>query len=59
MVGSNPNEVTKLYHTIIGKPLMIPQWILGWNQCRWGYKNTTALRNAVKGYRDNGIPLDV
>ena len=58
MVGATPDEVTKLYHTVVGTPVLIPQWALGWNQCRWGYKNTTELRNVVKGYRDNNIPLD-
>ena len=58
MVGSTPDEVTKLYHTIVGNPVLIPQWALGWNQCRWGYRNTTDLRNVVQGYKDADIPLD-
>jgi len=25
---------------MIGDPVLIPQWALGWNQCRWGYNTT-------------------
>lgn len=38
---------------------MVPQWALGWNQCRWGYDTLDKLKNVVKGYDDNKIPLDV
>ena len=31
MMGAGPNEVTKLYHTIVGLPVVIPHWALGWN----------------------------
>lgn len=31
MMGAGPNEVTKQYHTIVGLPVVIPQWALGWN----------------------------
>jgi alpha-glucosidase (family GH31 glycosyl hydrolase) len=43
MTADTPNEVTKLYHTIIGTPVLVPQWALGWNQCRWGYNSTEEL----------------
>ena len=41
--GANPNELTTMYHTIVGTPVLTPQWALGWNQCRWGYRNTSDL----------------
>lgn len=31
MVGATPDAVTKLYHTVVGKPVVTPQWGLGWN----------------------------
>jgi len=58
MMGDTPDAVTKLYHTIIGKPVTIPQWALGWNQCRWGYNSTQDLKEVVAGYHGAGIPLD-
>ena len=58
MMGADANEVTKMYHTIVGTPVLIPQWALGWNQCKWGYNDTDALKAVVQGYADAKIPLD-
>jgi alpha-glucosidase (family GH31 glycosyl hydrolase) len=58
MVGNNPNEVTNLYHTIVGKPVLVPQWSLGWSQCRWGYKDLDTLKEVVKNFTDYNLPLD-
>lgn len=58
MTGKDPNEVTMKYHEIVGKPVLTPIWALGWNQCKWGYKNVTELREVVAGYADNDLPLD-
>lgn len=58
MFGSTPNDVTKRYHDLVGKPVLTPMWALGWHQCRWGYKGTDDLAAVVKGYEDNNLPLD-
>jgi len=59
IAGQNPREVVADYHNfIVGKPTLPPIFALGWNQCRWGYENTQALRDVVQNYEDNGIPLD-
>ena len=29
--GSNPSEVVKTYHEIVGKPVLTPMWALGWH----------------------------
>mmetsp|Transcript_28241 Transcript_28241/g.42746 ORF Transcript_28241/g.42746 Transcript_28241/m.42746 type:complete len:472 (-) Transcript_28241:1226-2641(-) len=59
MASATPEGVTKAYHSIVGTPVTIPQWALGWNQCRWGYSDTDHLRQVVANYSDNEIPLDV
>lgn len=59
MIGSTPDETVSQYHSIIGKPVAIPQWALGWHQCRYGYNNTQQLAEVAQGYQDNQIPLDV
>jgi len=46
-VGANPDELTKAYHSIIGTPVVTPQWALGWHQCKWGYKSTEMLESIV------------
>eukprot|EP00117_Sycon_ciliatum_P020528 scpid86327/ scgid18260/ Lysosomal alpha-glucosidase; Acid maltase len=37
---------------------MVPMWLLGWNQSRYGYKDTAALEAVVSNYKKAGIPLD-
>jgi alpha-glucosidase len=38
--------------------VLVPQWALGWNQCRWCYNTTADVEQSTQGYIDNGIPLD-
>lgn len=57
-VGANPDELTKAYHNIIGKPVVTPQWALGWHQCKWGYSTTQALRDVVDGFIAGKLPLE-
>lgn len=57
--GADPNELTAAYHeSIVGKPVVTPQWALGWNQCRWGYRNTTDLQAVVDNYKTYNLSLD-
>ena len=59
MYASTPDLVVKQYHKVIGNPLLIPQWGLGWHQCRWGYNTTEALEYVIGNYSAHNIPLDV
>jgi alpha-glucosidase (family GH31 glycosyl hydrolase) len=58
MMGDGPNTVTTLYQTVVGKPVMVPQWSLGWNQGRYGYTNLDAVKESVKNFSDYDLPLD-
>jgi len=29
--GNSPNTVTKMYHSIVGTPVLTPMWALGWH----------------------------
>jgi alpha-glucosidase (family GH31 glycosyl hydrolase) len=31
MIGNKPDTVVSMLYTLIGNPVMIPQWALGWN----------------------------
>lgn len=31
MLAPTPDQVVKLYHSIVGNPVLIPQWGLGWH----------------------------
>lgn len=59
MRASTPEQVVLQYFTMIGKPVLTPQWALGWHQCRWGYSNLAALKEVVTQYANNQLPLDV
>jgi alpha-glucosidase (family GH31 glycosyl hydrolase) len=41
MTESSPDNLVAKYFKLIGNPVLVPQWALGWNQCRWGYTNTS------------------
>lgn len=56
--GSNPNNVTKAYHKIIGYPVVTPQWALGWHQSQWGLENTKAIKKVADGYFEHNLPLE-
>ena len=34
MTAMSPEEVIKMYHSIVGPPVLTPQWALGWHQSR-------------------------
>jgi len=58
MLAEDPNEVTKLYHSVVGTPVLTAQWTLGWGQSRWGYSTTQALADVVGNYSAQGLPLE-
>lgn len=47
IMASNPNEVVRIYHALVGKPTLPPLWALGWGQGRLGYQNTSVLEAVV------------
>lgn len=58
-MGPQPEDVIKQYHEVVGKPVMIPYWSLGFHHCRWGYKDINITKDVVDKYRQNQIPLEV
>lgn len=37
--SQKPESIIAKYHSMVGTPVLVPQWALGWNQCRYGYLN--------------------
>lgn len=35
--SQKPEDIIAKYHSLVGSPVLTPQWALGWNQCRWCY----------------------
>lgn len=58
MMDQTPDLVVQMYHKIVGKPVLVPQWGLGWKQCRWGYKDLDVIKQVVQNYSDFHLPLD-
>ena len=53
-----PLTIIQSFQKFIAKPLIPPQWSLGWHQCRWGYNDTAKMRAVVQSYKDEELPLD-
>jgi alpha-glucosidase len=58
-IENSPEDLIQKYHNhIVGNPVLIPQWSLGWHQCYWGYETTDWLRWNVNNYTKYDLPLD-
>ena len=54
-----PNQVIAEYHSLIGKPVLIPYWSFGYHQSRWGYNHINILKEVVDNFTKKNVPLDV
>jgi alpha-glucosidase (family GH31 glycosyl hydrolase) len=55
---SKPNSVVQSYTTLIGKPMMPAQWMLGVHHAHDGYSNISQMRSVLDEYRNQSIPLE-
>ncbi|KAJ8305351.1 hypothetical protein KUTeg_015896 [Tegillarca granosa] len=58
-MGPTPENVVQKYTEVIGRPFMPPYWALGFQLCRYGYKDIDDLKGAVSRTKQYGIPHDV
>jgi alpha-glucosidase (family GH31 glycosyl hydrolase) len=58
-LGPTPDSIVQQYTAAVGRPLMVPYWALGFQLCRWGYKNLDAMKAAVNRMRQYDIPHDI
>lgn len=58
ITGTDVKNIVKQFRTMIGRSYIPPLWAFGYGQSRWGYMNETDVREVVKNYRENQIPLD-
>lgn len=55
---SNFDSVVERYYRLVGYPVLIPQWALGWHIAKRGFKSTTELYDTVNNYKKYQIPLE-
>ena len=58
-LGPSVDDVVKQYQSIVGLPNLPPYWSLGYHQSRWGYSNVSELRNVLRQFQENHLPVDV
>ncbi|CAD7690944.1 unnamed protein product [Nyctereutes procyonoides] len=58
-LGPTPEVATKQYHEVIGRPVMPPYWALGFQICRYGYRNTSQVQQVYDEMVAAQIPYDV
>uniref|UniRef100_A0A452QIN5 Sucrase-isomaltase n=1 Tax=Ursus americanus TaxID=9643 RepID=A0A452QIN5_URSAM len=58
-LGPTPEVATQQYHEVIGRPVMPPYWALGFQLCRYGYRNTSEVEQVYNDMVAAQIPYDV
>jgi len=56
--SNNPDSVVGYYQRIVGKPVLMPQWALGWHQCKYCLRSVQEYQEVVDNYAKHNIPLD-
>ncbi|KAL0217914.1 hypothetical protein RCL1_008763 [Eukaryota sp. TZLM3-RCL] len=57
--GPNGDDVVKSHQVIVGKPVAIPMYSLGFMQSRWGWKTLNTVKDVLNQFTRDRIPLDV
>lgn len=57
--GDNPAEIVEAYAAATGKAPMMPEYGLGFWQCKLRYWNQEQLLQVAREYKRRGIPVDV
>ncbi|KAM4874063.1 maltase-glucoamylase [Thomomys bottae] len=58
-LGPTPELVTQQYTEVIGRPVMVPYWSLGFQLCRYGYENDAEISSLYDDMVAAQIPYDV
>ncbi|NXN56879.1 MGA protein, partial [Rynchops niger] len=59
VLGPTPELVVQEYTALIGRPVMPPYWSLGFQLCRYGYRNDSEIAQLVEDMKRADIPYDV
>ncbi|MBR3349747.1 MAG: alpha-glucosidase [Solobacterium sp.] len=56
--GETPLKIVRQFRELIGKSYMPPLWALGYQQSRWSYHSSEAVREVIRKYEEADIPLE-
>ncbi len=59
VVGDTPAQIEEAYAKVTGTVPMMPEYGLGFWQCKLRYRTQDELLEVARGYKKRGIPLDV
>lgn len=57
--GDTPAEIEERYADVTGKVPMMPDWAMGFWQCKLRYQTQEELLNIAREYKRRGLPIDV
>ncbi|XP_063967413.1 sucrase-isomaltase, intestinal-like [Lytechinus pictus] len=57
--GPTPENVISQYGEVIGRPVMVPYWSLGFQLCRWHYGSLDRVKTVWSEMIEAEIPYDV
>uniref|UniRef100_A0A915PSC0 alpha-glucosidase n=1 Tax=Setaria digitata TaxID=48799 RepID=A0A915PSC0_9BILA len=57
--GPKPEQVIQQYLEYIGRPFLPAYFALGFQFCRYGYKNLAEVKETIERIRNASIPIDV
>lgn len=58
LAGPTPVDVLGRFTALTGRAPLPPRWTLGYQQCRWSYRNDAETRAVVREFRSRRLPLD-
>lgn len=59
VVGDTPAEIIQSYTAVTGRPPMMPEYGLGFWQCKLRYQNQEELLQVAREYRQRQLPIDL
>lgn len=56
--GKNAEDIIRQFRKAIGQSYIAPFWAFGFQQSRWSYYTADDVRELVRSYRSQSLPLD-
>ncbi|MBU5483277.1 DUF5110 domain-containing protein [Clostridium sp. MSJ-11] len=56
--GKSPKNIVREFLGIIGESYVPPKWAFGYQQSRWGYKDSKDIKEIAEKFIENKIPCD-